>query len=97
MIIDRSDIAAGDFDMEFNYDKVQWQYGDASIGIPPMPVMQRDGVSGYELPGSGVADAFLDFERGDRPDLSQFEQFRARQVFFLLPKWPAGALSNNRK
>ena len=29
VIIDRSDIAAGDFDMEFNYDKVQWQYGDA--------------------------------------------------------------------
>jgi hypothetical protein len=30
VIIDRSDIAAGDFDMEFNYDKVQWQYGDVS-------------------------------------------------------------------
>ncbi|MGB7747354.1 MAG: nidogen-like domain-containing protein [Verrucomicrobiia bacterium] len=61
VIIDRSDIAAGDFDMEFNYDKVQWQYGDASIGDPPHAgYASADGVSGYELPGSGVADAFLD-------------------------------------
>ena len=30
VIIDRSDIASGDFDMEFNYDKVQWEWGDAS-------------------------------------------------------------------
>jgi len=33
VIIDRSDIAAGDFDMEFNYYKVQWEAGDASGGI----------------------------------------------------------------
>jgi hypothetical protein len=59
MIIDRSDIASGDFDMEFNYDKVQWQYGDASEGDPPY-AGYTDGVSGYELPGSGVANAFLD-------------------------------------
>ena len=32
VIIDRSDIAPGDFDMEFNYDKVQWEWGDASQG-----------------------------------------------------------------
>ena len=37
VIIDRSDIAAGDFDMEFNYDKVQWQYGDVSEGIRRAP------------------------------------------------------------
>jgi hypothetical protein len=59
VIIDRSDIAAGDFDMEFNYDKVQWQYGDFSSGFPPHAGYAA-GVSGYELPGSGVADAFLD-------------------------------------
>jgi hypothetical protein len=59
VIIDRSDIASGDFDMEFNYDKVQWQYGDVSGGSPPH-AGYADGVSGCELPGSGVADAFLD-------------------------------------
>ena len=35
VIIDRSDIAAGDFDMEFNYDRVEWQWGDVSVGNPP--------------------------------------------------------------
>jgi hypothetical protein len=59
VIINRSDIATGDFDMEFNYDKVQWQYGDASEGDPPHAGF-ADGDSGCELPGSGVADAFLD-------------------------------------
>ena len=32
IITDRSDIGAGDFDFEFNYDKVQWETGDASSG-----------------------------------------------------------------
>jgi hypothetical protein len=32
VLIDRSDIAVGDFDIEFNYCKVQWEAGDASGG-----------------------------------------------------------------
>jgi hypothetical protein len=32
IITDRSDIAAGDFDFEFNYDKILWETGDASGG-----------------------------------------------------------------
>ena len=32
VLIDREDIAAGDFDMEFNYGKIQWEAGDASGG-----------------------------------------------------------------
>jgi len=59
VIIDRSDIAPGDFDMEFNYDKVQWQFGDASGGIPAHAGF-TSGVAGHELAGSGVLDAFLD-------------------------------------
>lgn len=31
-LIDRSDIAAGDFDIEFNFDRVLWETGDASNG-----------------------------------------------------------------
>jgi hypothetical protein len=66
VIINRSDIAPGDFDMEFNYFKVQWETGDASGGF--------DGLGGYsaragyasvsgstfELDGSGVPGSFLD-------------------------------------
>ena len=61
VLIDRSDIAPGDFDVEFNYDKVEWEWGDAN---PPNTAPPRagfsDGTDDYELPGSGVLGAFLD-------------------------------------
>ena len=66
VIIDRSDIAPGDFDMEFNYFQVQWETGDASSGINGLGGSSaRAGyasVSGstFELDGSGVAGTFLD-------------------------------------
>jgi hypothetical protein len=59
VIIDRSDIASGDFDMEFNYFKVQWEWGDASKNSPPRAGFS-DGTVDYELPGSGVTGAFVD-------------------------------------
>ncbi|HXR03381.1 MAG TPA: nidogen-like domain-containing protein [Verrucomicrobiae bacterium] len=59
VIIDRSDIAPGDFDMEFNYDRVEWQWGDVSVGYPPR-VGFSDGTMDYELPGSGTNGAFMD-------------------------------------
>ncbi len=60
VIIDRSDIASGDFDMEFNYEQVQWEWGDVSVGDPPRAGFS-DGVgNGFELPGSGVEGAFMD-------------------------------------
>jgi hypothetical protein len=59
VIIDRSDIIAGDFDMEFNYSKVQWEWGDASKYSPPHAGFSN-GIGDTELPGSGVQGAFLD-------------------------------------
>jgi hypothetical protein len=59
VIIDRSDIAAGDFDLEFNYEKVQWQWGDVTVNNPPRAGF-ANGISSYELPGSGMDGAFLD-------------------------------------
>lgn len=59
VIIDRSDIGPGNFDMEFNYDRVEWQWGDVSVNYPPRAGFS-DGVTDDELPGSGVTDAFLD-------------------------------------
>jgi hypothetical protein len=59
VIINRSDIAPGDFDMEFNYDKVQWQWGDVTLNNPPRAGFANTG-GGYELPGSGVDGAFMD-------------------------------------
>ena len=59
VLINRSDIAPGDFDMEFNYDKVQWQWGDVTENDPPRAGFANNG-GGYELPGSGIEGAFMD-------------------------------------
>jgi hypothetical protein len=69
ILIDRSDIAPGNFDIEFNYDKIQWETGDASGGTNGLGGQSArvgfsngSGVPGtfFELPGSGVNGAFLD-------------------------------------
>ncbi|WP_310488745.1 nidogen-like domain-containing protein [Chamaesiphon sp. VAR_69_metabat_338] len=60
VLIDRADTGAGNFDIEFNYDKIQWdQGGTARVGY-------SNGLAGtanilsFELPGSNVNGAFLD-------------------------------------
>jgi hypothetical protein len=66
VLIDRSDVGPGDFDIEYNYDKVQWETGDASGGSGG--VGGRTARVGYasgtgatlELGGSGLSGAFLD-------------------------------------
>ena len=64
VLIDRSDIAAGDFDFEFNYGQIQWDIGDASSDVSAR-AGYSNGVTGadersYEIPGSGVPDSFFD-------------------------------------
>jgi hypothetical protein len=66
VLIDRSDIGAGDFDIEFNYDRIEWETGDASDGVDGLGGSSAR--AGYangldatiELPGSAVNGAFLD-------------------------------------
>ncbi len=70
ILVDRSDVGPGDFDIIFNYDQIQWETGGASGG-------DSDGLGGdsarvgysngtgdsgtfFELPGSAVNGAFLD-------------------------------------
>lgn len=70
ILVDRSDIAAGDFDIVFNYDQIEWETGGFSGG-------DSDGLGGdsaragysngtgdpgtfFELEGSAVNGAFLD-------------------------------------
>jgi hypothetical protein len=71
VLIDRSaDFAAGDFDIEFNYDYINWEVGDASSGTgglcngaPDYPAVAgyTTGAGSYsQLPGSGVCGGFLD-------------------------------------
>lgn len=70
VLIDRSDIAPGDFDIEFNYGAIQWEAGQASggngqcLGGASARVGFSNGTGSpgtfFELPGSGVPGAFLD-------------------------------------
>lgn len=66
IITDRSDIAGGDFDFEFNYDQIQWETGGASGGTAGLGGSSaRAGWSNgsnatYEQAGSAVNGAFLD-------------------------------------
>ena len=70
LLVDRSDIGFGDFDIIFNYDQIEWDSGQASGG-------NRNGLGGnsaragfsngtgstgtfFELTGSAVNNAFLD-------------------------------------
>lgn len=66
ILTDRSDIAAGDFDMEFNYDQIQWETGSASggnngFGGTSAAVGYTDGGSNdVEFAGSRTPGSFLD-------------------------------------
>ena len=67
VLIDRSDVGQGDFDIEFNYDQIQWEAGTASGGSSGCleGTSARVGYSNgtttsFEMPGSGVNGAFLD-------------------------------------
>lgn len=69
VLIERSDIAPGDFDIEFNYDSIAWETGDASggqdgFGGTAARAGFNDGtgsLNGWlELAGSGSSGALID-------------------------------------
>ncbi|MEP1216178.1 MAG: nidogen-like domain-containing protein [Marinobacter sp.] len=70
ILVDRSDVAAGDFDFIFNYDQIQWEAGTASgsdadgLGGDSARVGYSNGTGDpgtfFELAGSAVNGAFLD-------------------------------------
>ena len=61
----RSDIAAGDFDFQFNYDNVQWETGGASGGTNGLggssarAGWSNGATASFELAGSAVNGSFL--------------------------------------
>lgn len=69
ILVDRSDIAAGDFDIIFNYDNIMWEAGTASgsdengLGGESARAGFSNGTNSpgtfYELAGSAVNGAFL--------------------------------------
>ncbi len=68
VLVERSDRAAGDFDIEFNYNQIQWETGDASgggggLGGAVARVGWTNGMGLFmEYRGSGTSLALLDQE-----------------------------------
>lgn len=67
ILTDRSDIAAGDFDIQFNYDSILWEAGTASNapvgglgGVSALAGYWTSPTSNFTLNGSLVNGAFLD-------------------------------------
>jgi hypothetical protein len=67
ILTSRADIGAGDFDIEFNYDKVQWETGNANAGVNGLGGISAtagfaagNGVDAFQLAGSLVNGALLD-------------------------------------
>lgn len=69
LLVDRSDVAPGDFDIVMTYGQIQWETGDASSGINGLGgASARVGYSNgtgqpgtfFELPGSAVNGVLLD-------------------------------------
>lgn len=93
VLIDRSDTGSGNFDVEFNYERIQWETGDASggtggLGGTPVVVGWSNGSgdagTSFELAGSLSSGQFLDngpralaFRRLNSPVLGRY-LFRAR-------------------
>jgi hypothetical protein len=88
LVVDRSDVGAGDFDIYFNYDQIQWETGDASGGSGGLGgYSARAGYSNgtdaaYELPGSAINGAFLDGGPNALAEHSNLEQFLAGRYLF---------------
>ena len=73
ILINRSDRRPGDFDIEFNYDMVQWETGDASGGdnglggsSAVVGFSNGSGLPGtsFQLSGSAIPRSFLDINPG---------------------------------
>ena len=108
ILIDRSDTGAGNFDIEFNYNSIQWETGDASGGSngfggqsARVGYSNGTGVPGtfFELPGSGVNGAFLDSGPAALINTTRFASTPGRLHFLVrngqVLTGPAAAAVNN--
>lgn len=70
ILTNRSDTGAGNFDIQFNYDRIAWETGDASggsngLGGTSASVGYTDGgANNYEFAGSRTSGSFLDSNPG---------------------------------
>jgi hypothetical protein len=66
VLVDRSDVTSGDFDVEFNFESVEWDAidgGEGGLVRVGYTDGRGEGGSFFELPGSAQVDAFRDSNR----------------------------------
>jgi len=59
LLVDRSDVGPGDFDIRFNYGDILWDAVTASGGNSAVVGFSNGAGNYYEVPGSGVHGAFI--------------------------------------
>src|SRR5450759_816809 len=60
ILIDRSDTGAGNFDIEYNYDTINWDRGTTASNRYARAGWARTGNVGYEITGGNTSGAYLD-------------------------------------
>jgi uncharacterized protein (TIGR03437 family) len=92
VLINRSDISPGDFDIEFNYDTMTWETGDASGGSGGLGGVSASAgysngagkpESSFEILGSRLNGIFLDTNRNGLRYRRLNSTVRGRLVFFV--------------
>lgn len=89
LLVSRDDVAPGDFDIEFNYDQVQWETGGASGGsggeggASARVGFSNGGDHTYELPGSAFPGSFLDRNPAGLVHGSRSSDVPGRYVFHI--------------
>lgn len=60
ILIDRSDTGAGNFDIEYNYNTINWDRGATASNSYARAGWARAGNTGYEITGGNTSSAYLD-------------------------------------
>jgi hypothetical protein len=66
LLVDRSDVEAGAFDIEFNYNQIQWETGEASDGTDGLGGGEKAARVGYSA-GTGAAGTFYEHAGSGSP------------------------------
>jgi uncharacterized protein (TIGR03437 family) len=92
VLIDRADLGPGNFDIEFNYNRILWETGDASggsagFGGVPASAGYSNGTGkpegSFEILGSRQRGLFLDSSRFGLVKRTLNSNVRGRLVFFV--------------
>lgn len=96
ILVSRPDRAAGEFDIVYNYDQIQWETGDASGGsegfggTAPRVGFGLAGGGSEEISGSGTNGAFLDGGAAALVSGNAASETPGRYVFPVIAGQPQG-------